>query len=350
MSKGPSPFELSVSRGFGEWLAEQKITLVFTTYQAGKVFFIGSQDDGRLAIHERSIARCMGLHVDGDALWLASRYQLWRFQNALEDGQRHSGYDRLYVPQVGYTTGYVDTHDVAIDADGQPLFVATAFNCVATTTTTHSLRPVWRPPWISKIVAEDRCHLNGMALANGRLAYATAVSQSDVIDAWRDRRRDGGVLIDTDADEVICGGLSMPHSPRVQVRDGKRRVWLLEAGRGQLGCVDPGQGFEAVSFCPGFARGLHLYDRFAVVGLSAARENRTFDDLEFGERLTELDTDARCGLHVVDLETGNTIHWVRIEGVVRELYDVAVLPGVRRAMAIGFKGDEIERVITLDSN
>ena len=34
--------------------------------------------------------------------------------------------------------------------------------------------------------------------------------------------------------------------------------------------------------------------------------------------------------------------------MVRELYDVVVLPGVRRPMALGFKSDEIQRTIAVD--
>jgi hypothetical protein len=41
------------------------------------------------------------------------------------------------------------------------------------------------------------------------------------------------------------------------------------------------------------------------------------------------------------------VHSLNIEGVVNELYDVAVLPQIRRPMAIGFRSDEIRRVITM---
>ena len=61
-----------------------------------------------------------------------------------------------------------------------------------------------------------------------------------------------------------------------------------------------------------------------------ARENRTFQGLPLDQALAAHGAAPRCGLLVVDLKTGDTIGWVRIEGVVRELYDVAVL----RASAI----------------
>lgn len=53
-------------------------------------------------------------------------------------------------------------------------------------------------------------------------------------------------------------------------------------------------------------------------------------------------------MQVIDLRTGDVVHWVRIEGVVEELYDVVVLPGARRPMALGFKTDEIRRVLSIE--
>lgn len=55
----------------------------------------------------------------------------------------------------------------------------------------------------------------------------------------------------------------------------------------------------------------------------------------------------RCGLAVIDLRSGDLVHSLRIEGVVEELYDVQVLPGIRRPMAIGFRSDEIRRIISI---
>ena len=55
----------------------------------------------------------------------------------------------------------------------------------------------------------------------------------------------------------------------------------------------------------------------------------------------------QCGIYVIDLRSGDAVHWLRLEGIVEELYDVIVLPGVRRPMAFGFKTDEIRRVVKM---
>lgn len=334
--------EINSSRQFTHWMLEQQLSLAFTTYQAGKLFLLGLQPNGRLSVFERTFNRCLGLWSNGQTLWMSSLYQLWLFENVLERGQTAGGYDRLYVPQVGYTTGDLDIHDVTVEANGRVVFVNTLFGCLATTSETHSFVPLWKPPFLSKLAAEDRCHLNGVALEDGRVAYATAVSQSDVADGWRDRRHDGGCVIDVRSDEVIATGLSMPHSPRVY-RD---KLWLLNSGTGHFGFIDRSSGrFEQVAFCPGYLRGLSFHGDYAIVGLSKSRENKTFSGLALDENLRAGDAEARCGLQVIDLRTGDVVHWIRMEGVVTELYDVVSLPSVIRPQALGFKTDEIRRVL-----
>ena len=334
--------ELSSSRQFSNWLGDVGASLAFTTYQAGKLFLIGLQADGKLSIFERTLPRCMGMTVSGNSLYVSSLYQLWRFENTLEPGQQHDGYDRVYLPQLGYITGDLDIHDLAVDGAGALVFVNTLFGCLATVSETHSFVPLWRPPFVSRLAAEDRCHLNGLAMAEGRPRYVTAVGETDVADAWRDHRQSGGVLVDVDANEVVLRGLSMPHSPRVY-RD---RVWLHNSGTGFFGYADLKNGkFESVAFCPGYLRGLGFIGDFAVVGLSKSRDNRTFQGLQLDENLSERKVEPRCAIYVIDLRSGDVVHWLRIEGVVKELYDVVVLPGARRPMMIGFVSDEIRRVI-----
>ena len=341
MSTVPA-LEINTSRQFTNWMHEQKLSLGFTTYQAGKLFLLGLQPNGRLSVFERTFNRCLGLWSDGQTMWMSSLYQLWRFENVLERDQLASGYDRLYVPQVGYTTGDLDIHDVTVEASGRVVFVNTLFGCLATISETHSFVPLWKPPFLSRLAAEDRCHLNGLALENGMVKFVTAVSQSDVADGWRDRRHDGGCVIDVKSNEIIATGLSMPHSPRVY----RNKLWLLNSGTGHFGFIDHSTGFfEKVAFCPGYLRGLSFHGDYAIVGLSKSRENKTFSGLELDNNLQSGDAEARCGLQVIDLNSGDVVHWIRIEGVLSEMYDVVGLASVVRPQALGFKTDEIRRVL-----
>jgi uncharacterized protein (TIGR03032 family) len=338
-----SKLELTGSRLFTAWLAHARASLAFTTYQAGKLFLIGLQPDGRLSIFERSFPRCMGLGTGpGGTLWMSSLYQLWRFENFLDPGTARDGYDTLYVPVTGYTTGDIDIHDIHAGANGRPIFVATRFNCLATLAERASFTPLWRPPFIDRLAAEDRCHLNGFAVRRGRPAFATCVADTNVVEGWREHRRDGGLVIDIVTGETVAHGLSMPHSPRLY----RGRLWLVQSGTGEFGHVDLATGrFEPVCFLQGYARGLAFLGDHAVIGVSRPRENRTFEGLALDERLAREGVGPLCHLAVINLATGDVEHRLTIEGVVEELYDVAVLPGVVRPSVIGFRSDEIRFLV-----
>lgn len=346
-----SPNMILGSPNLAGWLAAEKVSLAFTTYQAGRLFMIGRKPDGSLRAHERMIDHCQGLWTDGETLWTSAKTVLWRFRNDAPPGmQLANGADRRFVPREGRVTGQIDIHDIAMgDVGGGalgPIFVNTAFNCLATISDPASFRPLWKPPFISALAWEDRCHLNGLAMDGARAAYVSAVSRSDVADGWRDRRRDGGVIVDVDSGEIAASDFSMPHSPRLY--DG--RLWVLDSGRGEFGTVDLATGaFTAAAFCPGYARGLAFVGRYAVIGLSRPRRNQTFEGLELDERLAAKDAVPRCGLLIVDIDTGNAVEWLRFEHTIEELYDVAAMPGVVQPEAVGFKGEGIAQTVAVEA-
>lgn len=342
-----SRIQISHSRNFISWLCDQKIALALTTYQSSRLMLVGVNHLGQFSGFERIFDRAMGLYAtpNSERLYLACRYQLWQLDNVLSPGQLHNYYDQLYIPRIGYTTGDLDIHDLAIDSQGRIIFVSTLLNCLATVSDKHSCTPLWKPSFISKVINEDRCHLNGLAMVAGKPAYVTACSQSDVVDGWREKRRTGGCVIDVANNEVIATGLSMPHSPR-WYRD---KLWLLNSGMGELGYLELDTGkFQPIAFCPGYLRGLAFTGNYALVGLSQPRDE-TFMGLELQTRLAEKEVSSRCGVMVIDLSTGAVVEWLNFTGEVRELYDIQVLPGVQQATALGFQSDEISRFLTLEA-
>lgn len=345
ISNKTNSLQISASRSFPKWLISQNASIAFTTYQVGKIFTLGTDDTGKMSISERTFNRCMGIGGDSQTFWMSSMYQLWRFENTLLSGQSFQGYDRVYIPRMAYTTGDLDIHDVAIDENGKPIFVNTLFNCLATVSDSHSFKPVWKPWFISELVPEDRCHLNGLAMKNGKAGYVTAVSISDVPGGWRDARSNGGILVDVQSNDVVCERLSMPHSPRLY----QNKLWLLEAGSGYFGYVDMKSGaFVRVSFCPGFLRGLAFIGNYALIGVSTARNNNTFQGLELQKNLEKKKEEAWCGIWVINLHTGNTEHWVKIDGLIEELYDVLVLKATRRPLLIGTKKEDIKKMVSIE--
>ena len=343
--EGEAPaFDLIASRHFASWMAGQGVSLAFSTGHTNKMFLLGLNIEGSLTLSERTIDRPMGLAVHDRTMYIASKWQIWRFENALTSGQSADGFDAVYVPKASHVTGDINCHEMAVDGNGRLIFVNTLFNCLGYLSRDYSFNPVWRPPFVSEYAPEDRCHLNGLAIHNGEPAYVTAVSKSDMADGWRDKRQDGGVVIDVRTNEIVCEGLSIPHSPRMH----GNTLWVQDSGTGYLGRVDvDSKKFEPVTLCPGFMRGMTIVGNFAVAGLSKAREGASFGDLALGKNVEERGSDLRCGLVVVDLTSGNILHWVRIEGLVQELFGIAALPGIMNPRAVGFKSDEIERTISL---
>jgi len=339
----PPAVTVSASSELVRWLSARSVSLAFTSYQSGLLYCLGVKPDGQLNIHQTALQKPMGLCRDGDkGLIVSNGAQIIRFQDALEPGQRaNNDFDACFLPRRSHFTGALDTHDIGLTNDGALQFVNTSHNCIACVSESFAFEPIWKPPFISRLVREDRCHLNGMALRDGVLRYVTAVSASDTIDGWRDRRASGGIVMDITTDEIIATGLSMPHSPRWH----NGHLWLLNSGTGELGYLDmtkPADArFTPIAFCPGFTRGLSFTENFAVVGLSKPRHQR-FEGLALDQRLQETDSEPWCGLQVINLQTGSCTAWFRIDGSVNELYDVLVLPGLRCPMVVSPHSTEAE--------
>jgi uncharacterized protein (TIGR03032 family) len=341
----PEPVKKSCSAGLTQWMSRNQVSIAFTSYQSGRLYLLGSDPAGRLSFHERIYQRAMGVVGNGQRLFMGGLYQIWRFENILGQGQlANDMFDKCYVPRSVLFTGAIDVHELGIRHDGTVIFVNTKYNCLCAPSVTHSFKVLWKPQFISKIVPEDRCHLNGLAMQNGRARFVTAVCKSDTIDGWRDRRHDGGVVIDIENDAVVCEGLSMPHSPRWS--NGK--LWVLNSGTGHLGWIDfDDRKFVPQVFCPGFLRGLAIKGDYAAVGLSKPRYQR-FEGLELQKNLETKSSEAWCGVQIVDLRSGAVVEWVRLDGPVSELFDVAFLDAVKCPMALGQQSPENLSLVSIE--
>jgi uncharacterized protein (TIGR03032 family) len=339
--------KISCSRGFGDWLLSNRCSLAFTSYQTGELFLIGVLPNGSISFHQRHFVRAMGLHATTQRLYLASIFQVWRLENVLRPGEvANDGFDKLYIPRNAQVTGDLDVHEIGVEPDGRVIFVNTAYSCLSVFSRTDSFRPIWKPKFISKLANEDRCHLNGLAMENGAARYVSAISRSDAVTGWRDRREKGGSIIDITDDRVVTDQLSMPHSPRIY----QDQLWALDSGRGYLVRVDRFNGkLDRVAFCPGFLRGLAFRNKYAVVGLSLPRDS-SFSGLDLDAELTKRDADPWAGVNIIDTHSGDVVQWLRLEGHIRETFDVAVLPDVRCPMAVGLMTPDIRTHITVEEN
>ena len=338
--------ELEPSPEFTAWLAQEGLSVAIT--KGNSLCLVGLDQDGSLSFVERQFGNCMGLEsVGSNTLYLATRYQIWRLENAIPEGQLDgAGHDRLYLPQTAWTTGTLLVRDLALMDDGELVFVNGLFSCLCSPSLRLNFEPTWLPPFISSLGHEDRCHLSGVALAQGRPAFVTSGSTSDQPAGWREHQRDGGVVVSVQTGDLICKGLSMPNSPRLS--DGL--LWLCVGGSGRLGVLDPADGrITEVTELPGFARGLALRGKQAVVATSRPQRGETFDGLPLSERLSGDGAGGRCGIFVIDRESGRIEHSLLFAGGASQIHAVALLPQVRRATAVPFTGDDVQELVTVGS-
>jgi uncharacterized protein (TIGR03032 family) len=328
-----------------EILDQLGISLLVTTYQAGKLVML-RPEQGVLNTHFRLFEKPMGLAVQPNRLAVGTAMQVWEFHNmpavcekldqpkpAAEGDEEPADpvhvptratprHDACFLPRVAHWTGDIQIHEMAW-VDDDVVFVNTLFSCLAKRSGEFNFEPIWRPSFVTKYIPGDCCHLNGLGIRDGRIRYVTALGETDEPGAWRENKKDGGLLIDLDSNEIIARGLSMPHSPR-SYRD---KLWLLHSGTGGLGTVDLQTGrYESIVELPGFTRGLSFCGPLAFIGLSQVRESAVFSGIPIAEKALE---DRNCGVWVVNIETGNAIAFVKFEDAVQEIFAVEVLPGSR---------------------
>jgi uncharacterized protein (TIGR03032 family) len=318
---------------FAEVLRQLRCTLLVSTYQAGKLIAIGVDDQGlRFSMHQ--FDQAMGVAATRETIAVGARGQVW----FLKDNSRLAPliepvgiYDRCYLARSSIVTGGIHCHELAWGADdnGEPELwvVNTRFSCLVNLDPEYSFVPRWRPPFVSRLAAEDRCHLNGLAIRDGRPAFVTVMAQSDEAGGWRADKNTTGCVLDVAGGEPVTAGLAMPHSPRWHAD----RLLVLNSGHGTLEAVDLASGArEEIESVPGFTRGLSCYANLAFVGLSRIRETAVFGGVPIAERHAEL----KCGVGVIDLTTGRTVATFEFESGIEEIFDVQVLPE-SRCVALG---------------
>jgi len=306
---------------FPALLDQLGISLLVTTYQAGKLVVLRADQD-HVNTHFRTLSKPMGLAVAGDRLAVGTLLEIWEFHNVpavipkLEPIGRH---DACYLPRSSHVTGDVQIHEMARVGD-ELWFVNTRFSCLCTRSAIHNFVPRWRPPFVSALAPEDRCHLNGLGVRDGKVRYVTALGATDTAGGWRAAKKDGGVLIDVEHNEILARGLSMPHSPRWYAG----KLWVLNSGSGGLGTIDPATGkYEEVASLPGFTRGLDFVGPLAFIGLSQVRESAVFSGIAIADRPVE---ERCCGVWVVNIQTGRMIAFVKFEDALQEISAVQALP------------------------
>lgn len=331
----PVSFESVHTPGFPEILHAIGASLVVTTYQSNRVILVRAENAKTLNTHLRTFRSPMGVATGAQLLALGTRTEVWDYRNQSDVAPKvepKGKHDACFLPRNMHVTGDIRIHELAW-VQRELWIVATRFSILCTLDRDRSFVERWRPPFITALAAEDRCHLNGMCVADGRVRYVTALGESDLANGWRENKAQGGIVIDVESGETVLRGLSMPHSPRWY--GGK--LWLLESGKGTVATADPASGqVETIVELPGFTRGLAFAGPFAFVGLSQVRESNIFGGIPLADRVPE----RRCGVWVIDTRTGGVVAFLRFEGTVQEIFDVQLLRGFRYPELVE-PGDEL---------
>jgi len=325
MNNQLSPLSCVYSPNLPELLNYTDCTLIISTYQAGKIIFVSAIDTHNLVQLSFGFHRPMGIAATGDQLAVATRDTVEVLIDSPElssaDPKQFGMHDRLYVPQTTYFSGEINMHDIAWGDDGL-WGVNTLFSCLVLANNTLSFEPKWFPSFITDSVDEDRCHINGLALEEGKPRYVTALGESNIEKGWRRDKVSGGILIDVEKDEIVLRNLSMPHSPRIY----DDALYFLLASTGELArtTLDAGS-FEIIAQLPGFARGMARYQNYLFVGLSRLRKSSpTFADLPIAQR------SLFSGFVVLDLQSESIVATFKYENGCEEIYDIQIIPAVHR--------------------
>ena len=303
-----------------QMLQQLGVSLLVSTYQAGKLVAIHGFDQ-KLAISFHTFKQPMGVAVDSKRVAVGAGNQIWFLENAPDIARKVEPvgrYDACYVARSSRVTGEIHGHELAWTGDDLWV-VNTLFSCLCTLDDHHSFVPRWRPPFVSALAPEDRCHLNGLALANGQPKYVTALGRTDSPGGWRTDKVTKGVILEVDSGEIILDGLCMPHSPRWHLS----KLWVLDSGNGRLCTVDHKAGrHETVAELPGYTRGLDFVGPYAFVGLSRIRETSTFGGVPIAEHRRDL----KCGVWVVDCRSGQSVMSLEFKSGVEEIFAVQIAP------------------------
>ena len=320
------PFSCTYSPQLAEFLHKANCSIAISTYQAGKVVFISAKNDHQLVQLPRTFVKAMGIGLQGQKMVVATVDEAIVLVNspqlAAHYPKQPKTYDALFMPRATYYTGHIDIHDIDFGENDQIYAVNTSFSCLIKIDDNYSFTPIWKPPFISKLASEDRCHLNGMAMENGRPKYVTAFNQGDQPQSWRPEVTTAGILMDVDSNELVASQLPMPHSPRLI----NGELYVLLSATGELVRIDKATGkYDVVYKHDGFVRGLTHYGEYAFIGLSKLRKNSsTFSKLAIADKA------EKAGVVIVHLPTGAFAGMIQYHTSVDEIYDVQILPNTRR--------------------
>lgn len=338
-------YSINFDKSFPKILFDKKVSLVFSTYQAGRLIVLGSLNGNHLHQIPVGFKKPMGIAISDNKLAIATLDSLYFFSNRehVADTIRlnEKNFDTVYLQRAKYATSTLDIHDIAF-GNGILWGVNTVFSCLCVFDINHNYVPKWKPPFISALVPEDRCHLNGMVLENDLPVYVSMLSTTNTKEGWRENITETGTIMTVPKGEVIAEGLSLPHS---LLLDGDY-LYYLESGKGTLNRIHrETKEIEVVHEFERFVRGMKRLDNLFFIGYSAVRKSsKTFSSIRF-----ENPSD-NAGVLIYDIQQNEVVSKLEYEGDVEEIYDLNYFDGFLKPAIVNDKQEEFNNVITFPKN
>lgn len=198
------------SQGLPELLEQLELSVLLSTYQAGRVVSVGSHR-GQLRLGFSHFDQAMGLCRTASGIAVGTRDGIWSLPANREIAAHikpEGEHDIAFLARSCHHTGPLMGHDLAWCGDRLWL-VITLFNRLFTIEGDWSFVPQWQPPFISGWTTGDRCHLNGLAMVDdgSAPAFVSALSETDTVNGWREHKATGGCLIHVPSGEEVLRGL-----------------------------------------------------------------------------------------------------------------------------------------------
>lgn len=348
-------FSSRYSSNFPQILASLNISLALTSYQSQRLILVRAVD-GELDTNLKIFPRPMGVYADHERITLGTMHEVIDFKRsddtlgAIKSGKLDSPEylprklqeqdprkaesfqktrnqqidaakrsDALFCQRAALTTGKINIHDIAWGHEGLWV-VNSTFSCLSTLSPDCSFVARWRPFFITEYAAEDRCHLNGMAMLDGAPRYVTTFNQENRQDSWHNNVVLDGTLMDVRSNQILLDGLLMPHSPRCY----RGLVYFCESGRGEVKVFDPVTG-KATVLCqlPGFTRGMTFMGDLMLVGTSRLRVTERQTQMPLEKELGA--ENSQSGIWLLNPLSGEILGNIIFEGDVEQIYDIAVI-------------------------
>ncbi len=197
--------------------------------------------------------------------------------------------------------GCLYIHDLARVGDALHA-ASTGMNAVVRLDPAGGQTPVWWPACMDRPASTPRFDKNFIQLNSIAAGPDLVRSYFGASAARMSSRRPGhrhfpvdgrGVIFHGGTREVVCSGLTRPHSTRLR----RGRVWVNNSGYGQVGVMSDAAFLPVAGLC-GWTRGLCFHGPLAFVGTSRVLPG-------YHAYAPGLDPRrSRCGVHAVDTRTG----------------------------------------------